>query len=151
MYLENKISGKRNCLSSNWKLRMKGWRPRTFKMESTYPTEEFLIKLLKIVTGDTEGQGGRRNWALCTFHATLSACFSQAEEGKCLEEKMGRKSYREFCQDFLLSVFSWKKVTWTLQDKINAPWSLIWIKFLSKKLALLHAMLFKKFLQNNLI
>ena len=67
MYLEKKISGKRNCLSFNWKLRMKGWGPRTFKMESIYPAEEFLIKLLKIVTGDTEGQGGRRNWALCLF------------------------------------------------------------------------------------
>lgn len=86
MYLENKVSGKRNCLSPNWKLRMKGWGPWTFKTESIYPTEEFffLIKLLKTVTGD------------CTFRATRAACFFQAEEEKCLEEEMGRKFYREF-------------------------------------------------------
>lgn len=113
MYLENKIPGKRNCHSSNWKPRMKGRGPRTFKMESIYPTEEFffLSKLLKIVTGDTEEQGERRNWALCIFHATRAACFFQAEEGKCPEEEMGRKFYREFCKDFLLLVFSQKKVT----------------------------------------
>lgn len=81
-------------------------------MEKNYPIEEFfLIKLVKIVTGDTEGQGGRRNWAFCTFHANRAACFSQAEEGKCPEEEMVRKFYREFCKDFLPSLFSWTKVT----------------------------------------
>lgn len=91
---------------------MKGWGPRTFKMEKNYRTEEFfLITLVKTVTGDTAGQGGRRNWAFCTFHATHAACFFQAEEGKCLEEEMVRKFYREFCKDFHPSVFSWTKVT----------------------------------------
>jgi len=65
------MSGKRNCLFFNWKLRMKGWGPQPFKMESIYPRKFFLVKLLKIVTGDT---GAGREMELGSWHISCYPC-----------------------------------------------------------------------------
>lgn len=67
---------------------MKGWSPHIFRMEIIYLTEEFLtIKLLKIVTVDTEKQG-RRSWS---WHFVLTMRLASS---RLKRESAWRKKFR---------------------------------------------------------
>lgn len=74
---------------------MKGSGPQIFRMEIIYFTEEFLtVKLLKIVTVDTERQRGRSwNWH---FVLTMRLASSRLKRESAWRKKFRGNSTRNF-------------------------------------------------------